>query len=64
MGKYGDGAWACDKGDMRKSDEKLSKKKKLSAVLANKRSTDLDQDSEEHSEPKHRSNEVQRERVV
>ncbi|KAL5088919.1 hypothetical protein Trisim1_006065 [Trichoderma cf. simile WF8] len=44
-----------------------AKKKKLSAVLANERSTDLDQDSEEHLEPKpmkDRSNKVQREQVV
>ncbi|KAM6479960.1 hypothetical protein HDV62DRAFT_392631 [Trichoderma sp. SZMC 28011] len=43
-----------------------AKKKKLSAVLANERSTDLDQDYEEHLEPKpmDRSNKVQREQVV
>ncbi|KAL7910733.1 hypothetical protein GGI35DRAFT_445456 [Trichoderma velutinum] len=67
MGKHGDDVLACDKGDKKKSDEKLSKKEKLSAVLANEYSTDLDQDSEELSEPKpmkDRSNKVQQEQVV
>lgn len=67
MGKYGDGALACDQGNKKKSDDKLSKKKKLSAMLANERSTDLDQDSEEHSERKpmkDRSDEVQQKQVV
>ncbi|QYS92922.1 hypothetical protein H0G86_000314 [Trichoderma simmonsii] len=52
---------------IRRATRNSAKKKKLSAVLANERSTDLDQDSEEHLEPKlmkDRSNKVQREQVV